>query len=738
MLAIPAPPRVPPTAVSPSPPSPLLVAIPRIRDKHRNGRHIRALAKALKESIAASSAPEAINPVTKSSAIRAAVSEVKASSDLDSALLRVGGVLQVHDLNTLLRHFGESRRWSEVSQIFNWMQRCEKLDFASYSSFIKYMGKSGNLMKGLQVYDSILDKSTKMNVSVCNSILGCLVRNAKFEKSMELFNQMKDDGLHPDLVTYSTLLAGCARTNHGYTKAMHLVQELENNGLRKDTVIYGTLISICASNKLSEEAEAFFQQMLDEGCSPNTFHYSSLLNAYSLDGNYTKAEELVKRMNSSGVVPNKVVLTTLLKVYAKGGLFEKARELLAELEDMGFAKDEMPYCILMDSLAKSGDVQAAKEIFSEMRGKDIKIGGYSYSIMISALCRHGQFEEAKQLAKDFEASYAKYDLVMLNTLLRAYCNAGDMESVMQMMRKMDELTISPDWNTFHILIKYFCKEKLYHLAYRTIEDMHKRGHQLDEDLCSALIVQLGQGGFPSEAFSVYNFLKYSKRNLRKILHEQMLDILVAAGLLKDAYVIMKDNSESISNRLLEKFAITFMKSGNINLINDVLKAFHRSGHRIDQEVFRLAIARYVSKPEKKELLLQLLQWMPGQGYTTNGVKKVQKSRSEEIVAEGSNNQCGAKQYFLTWIFKLTGVWVVKVLIKRQNCPETVLEQESFEPSKPFMLLLCKVGRLSIKEMSENKTIVSAFISAALYIPPECSPQTLKLQLNLLLLFGVSK
>lgn len=103
--------------------------------------------------------------------------------------------------------------------------------------------------------------------------------------------------------------------------------------------------------------------------------------------------------------------------------------------------------------------------------------------MISALCRSGQLKEAKQLAKDFEASYAKYDLVMLNTLLRAYCNAGDMENVMQMMRKMDELSISPDWNTFHILIKYFCKEKLYHLAYRTIEDMNKRGHQLDEVIC---------------------------------------------------------------------------------------------------------------------------------------------------------------------------------------------------------------------------------------------------------------
>ncbi|KAH7686438.1 HCP-like protein [Dioscorea alata] len=579
MLAIPAPPRAPPAVgtgasitASSSSPSPFFAFIPRIRDRGRNCEHIRA---ALKESLASSS-PNAINPAAKSSARRAAVAEVKESTDLDSALLRVGGILHVHDLNVILRHFGESKRWNEVSQQF------------------------------FQIYGNKWQPDE---------------RNAKFEKSMELFDQMKDDGLQPDLVTYSTLLAGCAKIKYGYIKAMHLVQELENNGLHKDSVIYGTLISICASNNLSEEAEAFFQQMLDEGCSPNIFHYSSLLNAYSLDGNYAKAEKLVESMKSSGVAPNKVILTTLLKVYAKVGLFEKGRKLLTELEDLGFAKDEMPYCVLMDNLAKSGDVQAAKTIFSEMRAKGVKIDGYSYSIMISALCRSGQLKEAKQLAKDFEASYAKYDLVMLNTLLRVYCNAGDMENVMQMMRKMDELSISPDWNTFHILIKYFCKEKLYHLAYRTIEDMNKRGHQLDEELCSVLIVQLGQGGFPSEAFSVYNFLKYSKRNMRKILHEQMLDILVAAGLLKDAYVTMKDNAESISNHLLEKFAITFMKSGNINLINDVLKAFHRAGHRINQEVFRRAITRYIGKPEKKELLLQLLQWMSGQGYVVDSASR---------------------------------------------------------------------------------------------------------------------
>ena len=99
-------------------------------------------------------------------------------------------------------------------------------------------------------------------------------------------------------------------------------------------------------------------------------------------------------------------------------------------------------------------------------------------------------EEAKQLAKDFEARYDTYDLVMLNTMLCAYCRAGDMESVMEMLRKMDELAISPDYTTFHILIKYFCKEKLYLLAYRMTVDMHNKGHQLDE-VCSFLLIETG-------------------------------------------------------------------------------------------------------------------------------------------------------------------------------------------------------------------------------------------------------
>jgi pentatricopeptide repeat protein len=70
---------------------------------------------------------------------------------------------------------------------------------------MKFMGKSLNPVKAIEIYNGIHDESAKNNVFICNSVLSCLVRNGKFERSINLFQQMKINGLMPDAVTYSTV-----------------------------------------------------------------------------------------------------------------------------------------------------------------------------------------------------------------------------------------------------------------------------------------------------------------------------------------------------------------------------------------------------------------------------------------------------------------------------------------------------------------------------------------------------
>lgn len=57
-----------------------------------------------------------------------------------------------------------------------------------------------------------------------------------------------------------------------------------------------------------------------------------------------------------------------------------------------------------------------------------------------------------------------------------------------------------------------------------------------------------------------------------------------------------------------------------------------------QELFQIAISRYIENPEKKDLLLQLLQWMPGQGYavdssTRNLILKNSHLFGRQLIAE---------------------------------------------------------------------------------------------------------
>ncbi|XP_071691569.1 pentatricopeptide repeat-containing protein At1g10910, chloroplastic-like isoform X2 [Rutidosis leptorrhynchoides] len=576
---------------------------------------------------------------------QAAMLDIQQSQDLMLALSRSGVVLKVQDLNVIMREFGKQNRLKDLSQ------QNVNLSFASYSSYIKHMGRSLHPNKAMEIYDGIEDKLIKVNPSVCNSVLGCLIKGGKIEKSFELFRLMKRDGLVPDVVTYSTLLAGCAKVEDGYSKAIELVQELKYKGLVMDSVIYGTIISVCASCNQCKEAETYFNQMKSEGHVPNIFHYSSLINAYSVGGSYDKAEEILKEMKLAGLVPNKVVLTTLLKVYVRGGLFEKARELLNELEVLGYAEEEMPYCLLMDALSKAGQIDEAKLVFTEMTRKNVRTDGYSYSIMISALCRYGLLEEAKQLASEFEAKYEKYDVVIMNTMLCAYCRTGEMESVMNLMKKMDTLAINPDRNTFHILIKYFVKEKLYMLAFKTLQDMHNRGQQPDEELCSNLILHLGKTGAHAEAYSVYNMLRYGKKPMCKDLHEKILYILIGGRLYKDAYVVFKDNARLISRPAMKRFSSTFMRFGNINLINDVMKAIHNSGYKIGQGLFSMAVTRYIDQPEKKDLLLQLLEWMTGQGYIVDSSTRNLILKNSDLLGRQQTAEILAKQHVMSKAIK---------------------------------------------------------------------------------------
>ncbi len=93
-----------------------------------------------------------------------------------------------------------------VVQLFGWMKENKKLTAPTYTSFFSVLGKAGRAERALHIFNelSLLDP-VRCNVFICNSLLSTLVYNGKVEKALRLFDQLKTEGLQPDVITYSTV-----------------------------------------------------------------------------------------------------------------------------------------------------------------------------------------------------------------------------------------------------------------------------------------------------------------------------------------------------------------------------------------------------------------------------------------------------------------------------------------------------------------------------------------------------
>lgn len=91
-------------------------------------------------------------------------------------------------------------------QLFDWMKTNDKISAPTYTSFFSVLGKAGRAEKALRVFNELpADDAVRSNVYVCNSILSTLVYNGKVDKAFRLFELLKQEGLKPDIITYSTV-----------------------------------------------------------------------------------------------------------------------------------------------------------------------------------------------------------------------------------------------------------------------------------------------------------------------------------------------------------------------------------------------------------------------------------------------------------------------------------------------------------------------------------------------------
>ncbi|KAF6141425.1 hypothetical protein GIB67_021241 [Kingdonia uniflora] len=103
---------------------------------------------------------------------------------------------------------------------------------------------------------------------------------------------------------------------------------MKSNVIHPDNVTWNTLIDCHYKSGRHDRADDLLQEMNDSRCSPCSTTYKIMINSLGQQEKWDELKGLMEMMQSQGVIPNVIMYITLIYVYGKLGRLKDPIECL--------------------------------------------------------------------------------------------------------------------------------------------------------------------------------------------------------------------------------------------------------------------------------------------------------------------------------------------------------------------------------------------------------------------------
>jgi pentatricopeptide repeat protein len=270
-------------------------------------------------------------------------------------------------------------------------------------------------MRSKLFLERMIDDSISPDVISYNTVIHCMTRSGSPHEAEALFEDMKAAGVHPNQITYNTLLAAYLTSPKAprprapkeskttfdaskvvdTSKAEQLFARMKNDPhVKLDVVTYNTMLHFYSRTGDVAKAEEFLAEMLKEDApvSPDSVSMNTVINAWSNSGRADapqRAEGILDKMLASTsegegrfrLCPTSITFNSVMNAWTKSGKSEAPERcqrlfrLMNDLVDQGHVQarpDFVTYNTLIHawSLASIEDApDRAEAVFLEMKHK---------------------------------------------------------------------------------------------------------------------------------------------------------------------------------------------------------------------------------------------------------------------------------------------------------------------------------------------------------------------------------
>ncbi|WOK98085.1 hypothetical protein Cni_G06795 [Canna indica] len=227
------------------------------------------------------------------------------------------------------------------------------------------------LTLGKQIHQLAHKMPLILDSTVGTSLMSMYCKCGDLDDARALFSEIQAK----DVVTWNAMISGFAQ--HGFgTKAIQLFNEMRNDGVDPNGITFVAVLSACNHAGLLELGIQYFESMKkDYHVEPESDHYSCMVDILCRAGSLGKAVDLIRSMP---LKPHPAVFGTLLgacRIHKKLEFAEFAAQRLVELDPQS-AEAYVQLANVYASVNRWEDVSRVRK-FMKQNGI-IKMPGYSW------------------------------------------------------------------------------------------------------------------------------------------------------------------------------------------------------------------------------------------------------------------------------------------------------------------------------------------------------------------------
>ncbi|KAI8344240.1 hypothetical protein BC941DRAFT_507810 [Chlamydoabsidia padenii] len=307
---------------------------------------------------------------------------------------------------------------------------------------------------------------SQLTVHDYNILIASAVKNNKFGDALTIFKEMAEnsgmgnDMITPDVYTYGIIMDALVKdVEQPATAVFDIYEEMKERQITPDVVVYSCLLQACGRGAHMDRAMNYLEEMQQFKIQPNTYILNTFLGVLSRKPTKERhdldcARNLWHQMIALRVHPDTRSCNQYLSLLSNFVPKVDPNELKAALQlqddddDNLYSNEKDGTSKLMGALAMSGTAKYMLKIYRSMRRRDF----LSYSIMINTMVNHGQTRQAMVIFRDAQLANKKLGVNIYNTIMQGLVRDNDLHQVMYVWQDMKAHHVLPDLRSYELVL----------------------------------------------------------------------------------------------------------------------------------------------------------------------------------------------------------------------------------------------------------------------------------------------